>query len=667
MRSNVSRLTAATAIALLALGVRLPELGRYATIDESRWVARAADFASSIRQRDFAATFLVGHPGVTTMWLGSLGMGSERVAAMATQRGRPDVTQRDGYLDALIAARRLPTVVNAVALGALIWLAAGLIGLGPAAVGGVLMALDPFLGAHSRLIHLDGLLTSFMALAAVCGFACWTAPRRRSAWAYLAGCGLFTGLALLTKAPSVYLLAFLPGVAALQLLQSRPRAAKPAPADYGGAPAEASARAWGVRELVVSLSVWAALAYLVAWTLWPAVRVDPAGTFAKVLQFARGNSGSEHDNYFWGQPTEDPGPLLYPMTLLLRSTPLTMLGLVLAIAWLWRSRRSLLGGSRGAAYLALYALGFALLVTIATKKFDRYLLPAYPGLLLLAGWGLWSAARDLFGWTNPRALRQPGPMLAGAAGVVLAVWPLASVWPYYLAYYDPLAGGSAFARWALILGWGEGLDQVAAYLNRKPIVLGAPVVATSYHRVLQAHLVGTAMPIERSELAEYIVPYVNTIQRHADEEIWQPLVGNQQPEFVVQINGIEYARVYRGPWAQVDRPGGQTLGGLTLDGYTFAPSAGVLKVGDEVPLRLRWRETSPTQGQVVLLLRDAAGSIVAAERRPIAEALREGGLIITDARLKAAAKGPMEVAVRLDDARGQTVAGPTTLERVQAQ
>ena len=46
--------------------------------------------------------------------------------------------------------------------------------------------------------------------------------------------------------------------------------------------------------------------------------------------------------------------------------------------------------------------------------------------------------------------------------------PLAVVAPYALAYYNPLVGGGPAASRVLLVGWGEGLDQVAAYLNAQP-------------------------------------------------------------------------------------------------------------------------------------------------------------------------------------------------------
>ncbi|MFN0070029.1 MAG: hypothetical protein ACKVVP_00895, partial [Chloroflexota bacterium] len=57
----------------LALLIRLPDLGRFATIDESRWIQRGADFWTFMDRGAHAQTYLIGHPGVTTMWLVGLG------------------------------------------------------------------------------------------------------------------------------------------------------------------------------------------------------------------------------------------------------------------------------------------------------------------------------------------------------------------------------------------------------------------------------------------------------------------------------------------------------------------------------------------------------------------------------------------------------------------
>jgi 4-amino-4-deoxy-L-arabinose transferase-like glycosyltransferase len=618
-RTQLLRLGLALLATLLTVLLRLPALDRYATIDESRWVGRAADFSAYLQGHDYDRTYLVGHPGVTTMWLGALGLGPGQARAFSYLEGGTDVTRRDGYLDALVAARRPALLANAVVLGALVWVAWGLFGAAPALLGGLLLLLDPFLGAHARLIHLDALLSSFMALAALAGLAHW----RGLGWGYLVLCGLASSLALLTKAPSIYLLAWLPALALFEQVRSG-RWRRPA--------------AW-VR-LLAGLTVWLGLTWAGCLALWPALRLRPLAVLRQVAEFTVKNGGSERDNFFLGAQVDDPGPLFYPLALIFRATPLLLLGLGLLLWLLVRHRRRLIA-FWPALLLGGYAVGFLLMMTLAQKKFDRYGLPVFPVLDLLAGLGLWLGWRSLqpsrwLGSQPTAARRRAGPLIGAAAAVALAAWPLVSVYPYYLAYYNPLLGGGAVAQRLLFVGWGEGMDQVAAYMNAKPLILRAPMVATAYHRVLQAHLRGNnAMPLERAELADYIVPYVNSIQRDLDADILTAILDGQEPELTVWINGIEYARVYRGPHLPIEKSFGLDLAGrLRLETLTFAPGAGRARPGDDLVLRLQLRPIGDIGTLVgVVRLVGADGIPVVQDRQPIARALREGDHLLIDSQL----------------------------------
>ena len=619
----LARALAGILFALLAIAIRLPELDRYATIDESRWVSRSADFATYIQQRDWDKTYLVGHPGVTTMWLGALGMGPPQVRAMSYLAESSDVTRRDDYLDALVAARRGPLVANGLALGLCVWLAWGLFGARPALLGGLLLLGDPFLAAHSRLIHLDALLSSFLAVAALASIAYWTG----GSWFYLLLAGLASGLALLTKAPSIYLFGFVPLLALVQHLRGGWR----------------TPRGW--LRLVGGLAAVIALAGGVCLALWPALRLRPQLVLRQMAEFTLRNGSAERDNFFLGRPVDDPGPLFYPLASLFRATPLLLLGLGL-LSYFLISRRGRLRGSWSALLAGGFALGFALMMTIGQKKFDRYVLPTFPLLDLLAGFGLWlgwkASRRALPGdWSWARGRR----LALAAAGLVaiLAALPTLSVYPYFLAYYNPLLGGGPVAQRAVFVGWGEGMDRVAAYVNARPLELGAPLVATAYHRVLQAHLRGNnAMPLERAELADYIVPYVNSLQREQESGLLSELIGDKQPEQAIWLNGIEYARIYRGPHYPAERPIGAELEGrLRLESLLIAPGSGTARPGYELQMRQRWRPLAEP-GALVAIVRLLApdGRIVLQERQPLGRALREGDLLLVDQTLRLPAQLP---------------------------
>jgi hypothetical protein len=63
------------ALFLLALAPRLLAPGDFWTADEAKhWSVRVDTFLPAVQDGEYEKTNLVGHPGVTTMWLGSLGV-----------------------------------------------------------------------------------------------------------------------------------------------------------------------------------------------------------------------------------------------------------------------------------------------------------------------------------------------------------------------------------------------------------------------------------------------------------------------------------------------------------------------------------------------------------------------------------------------------------------
>src|SRR5512135_2840949 len=83
MRSFTRRhtvLITALAIFIVALFTRGGALKQYVSPDEPSWVWRSLHFSQALAQGDWASTAQIGHPGVTTMWLGSLGILVKRLA-----------------------------------------------------------------------------------------------------------------------------------------------------------------------------------------------------------------------------------------------------------------------------------------------------------------------------------------------------------------------------------------------------------------------------------------------------------------------------------------------------------------------------------------------------------------------------------------------------------
>jgi hypothetical protein len=210
--------------------------------------------------------------------------------------------------------------------------------------------------------------------------------------------------------------------------------------------------------------------------------------------------------------------------------------------------RRLLAARRGLVLgLLAYALGFLLFVTLSPKKFDRYALPATPVLLFLAAIGLWLFFRRVRPF-----LAGVLPKTAAASGLlVLGLWQWsapASVLPYYMTYFNQLLGGGPAAARTVMIGNGEGMDQVAAYFNQLPNAEELWVASHSFDLLAaKCRCDGEPLRDRVPTEADYLVVYGRRIQLRRWGAGLEQLFQEREPVRRVWINGIEMARVYRGP------------------------------------------------------------------------------------------------------------------------
>lgn len=70
---------------LLSLAPRLVAVNRYVTPDEPTWVYRSILFRQALLEGRWGDTLVAGHPGVTTTWLGALGLSAQLALNPALQ------------------------------------------------------------------------------------------------------------------------------------------------------------------------------------------------------------------------------------------------------------------------------------------------------------------------------------------------------------------------------------------------------------------------------------------------------------------------------------------------------------------------------------------------------------------------------------------------------
>jgi 4-amino-4-deoxy-L-arabinose transferase-like glycosyltransferase len=566
---------------------RVLGLSVFLTPDEFRWVSRSRDFLAGILTGNWAATLQTGHPGVTTMWTGSLGI-------LYRYWMRPPLAP-DNLLDfvrhvseyplpmSYVAPVRFPTVIlTSLGIVVFFWLAARFFDRRTALVAACLIALDPFYLALSRVLHHDALATTFMTLSLLPMIGYWLHGWRRR-WLWVSG--VMAGLAFLSKSSALMLMPFC-AIAAVWAYALRWRQG-----------AEIGWRAIG--RLILDGAGWGAVAWLTFSAFWPAMWVEPATVLSNVFGFVGEHveEGHELGNYFLGQFTPDPGPLFYPATWLLRVTPLTFLGLGALL---------LRGGGPGnrpgpaadnrrqtTALLLAYVLFCSLTLTLGAKKQDRYLLPIFPVVDLLAGVGLaklWQIAADKCAalWQRLRAsdLLSPGWSYILLPAVVVAVQAVSALphFPYYLTYFNPLLGGGRAAEQWITVGWGEGLDLAAAYLNQKPNADRLKVTAW-YLPTFMAYFQGTStdfFSIGKHEkmTSDYVVFYLNQLQRQMpDPELIAYYQRHYTPEYTAHLHDLDYAWVYAVPIERhTDWQTSQVADKLILYGYRQTAAPGLWTV-----------------------------------------------------------------------------------------
>ncbi len=605
-------------IFLAALLPRIFGLAAFLTFDEPKWMDRSAAFLTALLTGNYAATFQTGHPGVITMWLGSAAIiirylmrSGASLLTFAQSSTFFSETMSDP-LPFFVVARSLLALTAAVCIAGIYHLTSKLFDRATAFVAALLIALSPFYIAHSRVLHLDALMTSFMTLSTLSLIIYLQKGNYRSTRSvlHLLFSGCTCGLAILSKSIALFLFPFAVLIGFVHFFQSVD--------DTISLPRRVF-DTFRRTPMLLILTTWGLTATLTCGVLFPALWVAPFGTIAQVLGTATEYAATPHDNFFLGAPADDPGALFYPVSFLLRTTPVTLLGLVLLLGkyvnlqirkWAngqmgkWTNRYAAL------AYILIYAVAYTIFVSLSAKKFDRYYLPVFPMLNIAAAVGL---------------LRLRTKARAGVMALLSVAFYLITTMvyhPYYHSYYNPLTGGALTAPKLIMVGWGEGLEKAAQYLNTKEDA--ARLRVASWSLVMAPYFEGQTFklfPSFPSDLipwidTDYVVFYVNQVQRARPDPVAMRFFHHHEPEYTVRLKGMDYAWVHRvpenAPALALDIPRDLEVDfadRIKLWGYDLPRR--VCAAGDEIALAFYWQSLSKmTENYSILLhLVDREGNL----------------------------------------------------------
>ena len=520
---------------VMALAARAPALGSFSWPDELTWLERSAAFVTALEKGDFAGTYLSDHPGVLPMW--GFGGALYLHARLTGDRTALDALAAEGYqgdVPAQLATAAWFTVVStSLAVLLAYWLLIPLLGDAGAALAGLLIALDPFYLTQSRVVHVDALLTSFMLLSVLSLLRFLKDPSQRR---YLLLSSVMGGLALSSKTPALFLVPLTGLALALQWLLRRVGRS-----DWGG-----------LGQVAVAFAAWLVAGWGAFVVLWPAAWTRPFYFTYRLFRVTQWSGVVSHgSSFFLGQVVDDPGSFFYWVVLGFRLSPLVLPLLVVSLVLLvlaWRQKKDIRLPFVGLSFV----LFFTVMVSLAAKKGERYLLPVFPLADIVAAWtivflvGAWTRqARHRLRWQR-----------VGYGAAVLLVLFSSILWlrlaPHYGAYFDPLLGGGPAAAQAFPFGQGEGLDLAAGYLNDKK--KSNELLAISFYpEQFSYYFDGDTTSLRRGDwdktwlFADYVVFYVSQVQRKLPTAALVDFFSAQAPEYVARLGGVDFARVYPSP------------------------------------------------------------------------------------------------------------------------
>lgn len=310
----------------------------------------------------------------------------------------------------------------------------------------VFSALDPNILAHARLSTTD-LGGTFFALLAV--YAIWSTLRRPSLGRVLAS-GVALGLAFAAKLSTLTFGPILALVVGVHWFLDTERGVRDF-TKWAGA-------ALGVGILAL-LVVWASYRFQVG--ALEGVGMVPAPFYVRGIRAVMGFATGGRPGYLLGQVSTEGWWYYFPVAFAVK-TPLPTL-----LALLGASVLAIARPSRDDLILLLPTLIYFLASMVARLNLGyRHLLPILPFLYIHLG-RLLRPVR--------RGLDRRGRLVQGLVVVLLVGWlgvVAAGIYPHFLAYFNPLAGGPE-RGWRVLadsnIDWGQDLEGLQTWMEQEGV------------------------------------------------------------------------------------------------------------------------------------------------------------------------------------------------------
>lgn len=442
---------------LISLIIRIPRLGTdFFNNDVWAWKLRAYKFGEAFFSFNFADTLVTYHPGVPLTWLVVLGIKLFTLADMFYYKGQ--LSQFDLVLALHTYQKFVVVIFISILLTILFNLSKKIFNSKIALLGIAFLLSEPYYLFLSREVHNDALLSLFIGLSLLSYFLSFRfKDQYKNKFLkifknkYIIYSGIWAALALLTKSAALFLVPFYIIWSLIEYFLNKKSKAFTS---------------------YIGLIVITVLTFVL---VWPAMWVVPLKALSWYFELGVEKTAiiEGHSHIWFGVETIDPGFWFYPIVLIGRFSPFVVLiivsGLLLALLKdkvLYKIFKSVIDIIKRKEISSKFTddnlfmifswgffIGFFIMLTIAGKKLDRYVLPMIFPVLL-------SSLYYIIKYFHKNLV-----ILIFSISMIVNIGTCIILHPNYNAYYSPLIGGMDAGKNILEPKWPVGCDIIAAKFN----------------------------------------------------------------------------------------------------------------------------------------------------------------------------------------------------------
>lgn len=417
-------------------------------IDYPLWDNRASNFYIYLKTFNFVETYRTNHPGVTLMWLAG---GAMEIFSRLYEHsfGIAPVINEFSIFPWRSLFIKLILVFSIFILYLLaVFLIDKLFNKKIALLFFLLISLEPFVIAHDRIFHLEGLLTALIFVSILLSMYFWKTKKLR----FLICSAFFASFAFLTKITGIFsfIFFFLTTLVMAKMFSSKK----------------------SFKKVILSLLLFTVFFVMFVVIFFPAMWIQPLYTLQRMILGIFSFSETGHSQYFLGNWTDNPGILFYPIVFLFKSSPFLILWLFILLCFsLWhkgilkRTDKISTSNLKEIILLILFIVFYLIEISLFSKKVPRYILPIYPPLILLVSISI------IWAYKKSKAIVKKYIMLFFSLAIFSSIVIICNTYPNFLAYTNPLVGGMKTADYYIgNKHFGFGLKEIAEYMNEKPYV-----------------------------------------------------------------------------------------------------------------------------------------------------------------------------------------------------